>query len=127
LRAAAPAVERTAAPLEQVLSQTTPVLDYLRPYTAELGAFFGNLGSMVGTGDSLGRLARMSAIVSPSALATAPKAFVRLYDRLKSIDAVKLATGPHGINPYPKPGELLDPKPFTGTYPHVEAAPIPRR
>lgn len=123
----APTVTCTLPRLEQILSQANPMLAYLRPYTPELGAFFGNLGSIVSIGDTLGRLARMVEVVSASTLAASPPAVVELYQRLKDIGAVQFLTGRHGINPYPKPGTIANPDPFTGKYPRIQPAPIPKR
>lgn len=113
--------------MDRALAEANPAIAYLAPYREELGAFFANLGSMTSLGDSLGRLARLAPVVSVSTLATAPKEFLELYDRLKAIGAVGEATGRHGLNPHPAPGTITDPQPFRGRYPRVEAAPVPQR
>lgn len=125
-RASGP-VEELLRPVDETLAEVNPMLEYLAPYDRELAAFFANLGSMVGLGDSLGNLARLAPIVSVSALATAPKEFLEFYDRLKELGLVRTFTGAHGMNPFPAPGTIGDPRPFTGAYPRVEAARIPGR
>jgi phospholipid/cholesterol/gamma-HCH transport system substrate-binding protein len=107
--------------LDALLRQANPALTYLAPYSREVGSFFANVGTMNGIRDSVGQIGRVQAQVGENSLTflqpDARKALGVLLD-------AGLVTAAHsqGQNPYIKPGEIGAAKPFTGTYPQVQAA-----
>jgi phospholipid/cholesterol/gamma-HCH transport system substrate-binding protein len=95
-------------PAHEALRDLDPMLAYLSPYGLDLAAFLANFGAVFANTDEQG------------------VNYVRL---MPTVDARSvqspLAVGsvvPY-VNPYPKPGSLPNPGPFTGRYPRVERLP----
>jgi phospholipid/cholesterol/gamma-HCH transport system substrate-binding protein len=95
-------------PAQEVLRDIDPMLIYLKPYGLDLAAFLANFSAVFANTDERGMN------------------YVRL---MPTVDARSvqspIAVGsvmPY-LNPYPKPGSLPNPGPFTGRYPRVERLP----
>lgn len=102
---------RQLVPTAQVsLSDLDPMLSYLAPYGLDLGALFGSFGGAFDTVAEDG--------IFPLRLS----AFAEGTATLKELP-VKVDTPLSWEDPYPKPGALQTPRPFQGTYPHVEPSP----
>jgi phospholipid/cholesterol/gamma-HCH transport system substrate-binding protein len=91
------------------LSDIDPMLTYLAPYGLDTGVMFGNFaGSFDDAAEDGIYPLRLSVFAEgPTTVRELP---------------IKVKTPLEWNNPYPKPGELTQPKPFTGDYPHVERA-----
>lgn len=106
--------------LDALLRQANPALTYLKPYDKEFGSFFANVGTVNGVRDSVGQIARVQVQVSENTLTLlqpdARKALGVLLDAgiVKQFRSI-------GLNSYPKPGTIGDPKAFDGTYPQIQA------
>jgi phospholipid/cholesterol/gamma-HCH transport system substrate-binding protein len=110
-------------PLERVLREANPLLEYLSPYSAELGAFFSNLRSGVGAVDATGNLARAHLIVSESTVAGMPADLDAAYKALVETGAISEVRGARHNNPHPPPGGIERPTTFSGSYPRLEPLP----
>jgi len=93
--------------LEMLLSNVSPMIEYMQPYTLDLGSFFGNFG---GSFDE-----PIENSVQPVRLAPI---FNEYSVRNNPLDLTAL-NPLHWVNPYPDPRSALDPRPYQGTYPRV--------
>jgi len=102
---------RTLIPeAEVLLRDVNPMLEYLRPYGAEVGSFFANFGAAMDLQLPNGiRPVRLAMIFGEDSLAGKP---------------VPLNLNPFNwTNPYPSPGQANDPAPFEGPYPRLSREP----
>jgi phospholipid/cholesterol/gamma-HCH transport system substrate-binding protein len=95
-------------PAQEALRDVDPALGYIKPYGLDLAAFLANFGATFANTDERGLN------------------YVRLMPTAdaRSVQS-PLAAGsvvPY-LNPFPKPGSLPNPGPFTGRYPRVERLP----
>jgi phospholipid/cholesterol/gamma-HCH transport system substrate-binding protein len=104
------------APLEAFLRQANPFFAYMAPYWREVSTFFALDAASYQPTDALGHVARIALPVSRSNLSG-----VLTPEQDKALQALSGELDTRGNNAYPAPGEAGDPKPFTGTYPRVEA------
>lgn len=116
--AATPAVRG----LDDVLRQVNPALRHLKPYSRDMGAFFPNLGSAVGTRDAVGNVARVQLQFGESSFSGLGATARRALDAL--IEAGGL-TEVHQIrsDAYPEPGTIGAPAAPAGEYPRLAAKP----
>jgi phospholipid/cholesterol/gamma-HCH transport system substrate-binding protein len=120
--------DRLMTPLEALLRQANPLLAYISPYMREVASFFSGMRAESKYYDALGHYNRVGAVLSkslPVGLFT-PKQDAALKALLKT-GAVTRALETRGNNAYPKPGTMLHPTPFTGSYPRLHADPPYRR
>jgi phospholipid/cholesterol/gamma-HCH transport system substrate-binding protein len=112
-----------APALEAALRQSNPMLAYLAPYATELGAVFSNLRAATEANDSTGHYARLNYNFKPASVAGAltPAENQALQALIKG--GVLGAAGALQSNPYPKPGTLSHPVPFTGAYQRIQPDP----
>lgn len=92
---------------ELVLRDINPVLQYLKPYGRDFGAYIANFNAALAYTDEAGN----------HYLRLIPKVNERSVESPLSIDGLTYK------NPIAPPGAGGDPGPFTGKYPHVERAP----
>jgi phospholipid/cholesterol/gamma-HCH transport system substrate-binding protein len=119
-RASTPAVPA----LEALLRQADPALAYLKPYYKEAGGFlenFGTTGQITNaTGDYLGRCLCPISLQSYSGYTPVEQALVQALIKAGGLGGIANPTA----NALRQPGSLPDETaPFTGTYPHITAAP----
>lgn len=90
-------------PVDIALRDVNPMLTYLRPYARELTGFFVNFGQSLNTQNGVLKMVLVANEQSARGLplTTNPPVFDR-------------------TNPYPAPGSLNDPRPFSGQYPRVQ-------
>jgi phospholipid/cholesterol/gamma-HCH transport system substrate-binding protein len=104
--------------LDGLLRELHPILAYLAPYSRETAAFFTNFGSATSDYDATGALARVYAIASRSAYAGFTPQMRSAFDALSRAGAIGL-TAQQGTNPYPAPGGMANPAPYSGRYPRI--------
>jgi phospholipid/cholesterol/gamma-HCH transport system substrate-binding protein len=97
--------------LDGLLSDLSPMVDYMQPWTLDLGSFFGNFGASFDEPIENG--------VQPVRLAPI---FNEYSVRNNPLDLTTL-NPLHWVNPYPDAGGALDPHPYRGTYPRVQQDP----
>jgi phospholipid/cholesterol/gamma-HCH transport system substrate-binding protein len=122
LRPFATQTNRLMGPLEALLRQANPLLTYLSPYTREVASFLSGLRAESKYYDALGHYNRVGAIISkslPVGLFT-PAQDAALKALIKA-GAITRPLETRGSNPYPRPGMLMRPAPFTGSYPRLRA------
>lgn len=122
---ALPAFSRVAtnvvAPLSDSLRQLNPLVGYLGGYREELSVFLAQIAASTEATDTVGHLGRIMPVISRSALpGTLSTAEEQL---LKSLTDAAGSADTRGYNAYPKPGEAGKAKPFSGSYPRLEAEP----
>lgn len=122
LRAFSPHSTRAMPALDATLRQITPLLEYLSPYAADIAAFFSNTRSATGYYDATGNLARVLGVFAPNSLPVFTPEQARAFDSLVAAGALQPIVR-HGVNAYPAPGAIGEPKRFTGRYPRLEALP----
>jgi phospholipid/cholesterol/gamma-HCH transport system substrate-binding protein len=107
--------------LEGTLRQIDPMLAYLAPYATQFGAVFGNLQAATQAQSTISHYGRLSANVNYASLAGIlnPSEAAALQAILKS--GLIGSAGALQSNPYPAPGTVGHPVPFTGTYPRIQA------
>jgi phospholipid/cholesterol/gamma-HCH transport system substrate-binding protein len=93
--------------LQVLLSNVNPMVEYMQPWTLDLGSFFGNFGASFDEPIENG--------VQPVRLAPI---FNEYSVRNNPLDLTTL-NRLHWVNPYPSPGGALNPQPYRGTYPRV--------
>lgn len=113
LKGFSPKLQGMIQPLDSVLRQANPALDYLTPYQRDIGAFFGNVGSAVDYQDNHSNLARVFALLGPNNVAG-----ILTDSERKALNAlIKAGVGTFFQDPrnngYPKPG--------TGGKPNLES------
>jgi phospholipid/cholesterol/gamma-HCH transport system substrate-binding protein len=88
------------------LRELNPMARYLKPYGPELAQLLPNFGAAINHyGEDGGSYLYVRPSVTPYTVRSNP---------------VKLPQFLQGKNPYTAPGGLVDPRPFTGTYPRVQ-------
>jgi phospholipid/cholesterol/gamma-HCH transport system substrate-binding protein len=112
-----------ARPLAQQLgafdAQLGPLVSYLQPYSSDMGSFFASDYHQYK--DSIGHLVRIYNYVDSESLAVLSPALQAAIRNLEHLgDAIGLPRLDQ--NPYPAPGTIGHPQPFTGTYPRLQAA-----
>lgn len=100
-----------APQVDGLLSDLSPVVAYMQPWTLDLGSFFGNFGASFDEPIENG--------VQPVRLAPI---FNEYSVRNNPLDLTTL-NPLHWVNPYPDAGGALDPHPYRGTYPRVQQDP----
>lgn len=115
---------RTAEPevssLRAFLREAEPATSYLGLYSDDIGVFFAlnRLASNLDVGP--GRVLRVLFVAGLDTIPKLPReqqaAIQALFETGLLAPLVDV-----GVNPYPRPGTLGDPKPFTGSYPRVPA------
>lgn len=91
------------------LADVNPMLAFMAPYGRDLSAFIANWTAMMQNDDVNGHYLRIFPVLNEQSIKGNP---------------LPLNTGVlDKSNAYPKPGESINPGPFTGTYPHVERDP----
>ena len=109
LKAVSPAADQLAAlvpTLRTDLADLNPALSFLRPYGPDLAAFFVNWTDMLHSQDANGHFLRIFPVLNEGSYKGLP--IPLNYGVLDKSNA------------YPRPGESVNPGPFTGTYPRVE-------
>ncbi len=119
LRPASGSLRELVGPLDAVLRQANPIANFLKPYDRELAAFFSNVGDIV-SADAVGNRGRVFPVLNANSLTGLNSVPSRLVDALVSELGLQELYNP-GVNPYPKPGTVGDPKAGDGTYPAVAA------
>jgi phospholipid/cholesterol/gamma-HCH transport system substrate-binding protein len=109
--------------IDALLRQLNPAIAFLAPYNREIGAFFASNGSINQPADALGHVARVHAEVDARSLNTFTPAMRTLLEDLSKVGLVSLVQGDIGANPYPAPGTIANPQPFSGDVPGVNAEP----
>jgi len=97
--------------LDQLMSDVSPMVAYMEPWTLDLGSFFGNFGASFDRPIENG--------VQPVSLAPI---FNEYSIRNNPLDLTAL-NPLHWVNPYPDAGGALNPHPYRGTYPRVTQDP----
>jgi virulence factor Mce-like protein len=120
LPAATRSLKSVVGPLNGVLRQAGPTVDYLKTYSQQFGTFFANVGAAVDTTDALGARGRVFAMLGPSSLAGISQKYVDLADAFLGTGAFQRLLG-QKLNPYPKPTEVDNQGPFDGEYPIIRA------
>lgn len=97
---------RTLLPdADVLLADANPMLAYLAPYNRDVGAFFANFAATLASGDANGHIFRIMMGFNEQSFKGYP---------------VSTNIGPlNRSNPLPAPGSLQNPRPYSGTYPHV--------
>jgi phospholipid/cholesterol/gamma-HCH transport system substrate-binding protein len=91
------------------LADVNPMLAFIEPYGRDLSAFIANWTAMMQNDDVNGHYLRIFPVLNEQSIKGNPLPLnTGLLDK---------------SNAYPKPGESLNPGPFTGSYPHVERDP----
>lgn len=107
-------------PLDAFLRQANPFLGYLKPYSKEIGTWFGSVGSAVGFKDAYGYKGRVFAMVSPEDYTNFTA------DQKRLLGALMGALPAGGLKPqsnvFPKPGDPGQERPFDGGYTRVQAS-----
>lgn len=94
----------------EALRDLNPMLNYLRNYGADIGAFAANFGAAMDTPMENGvRPVRLAPVFNTNTVHGNPL----------QLDGAPL----WWKNPYPKPGHVGKPQPFTGEYPRLEREP----
>lgn len=96
---------RLVPPARVALADVNPMLAYLQPYGADLGAFFSNVAGQFRQSDANGHYLRAFVIANEQSVKSLPFA-----TNLGALDK---------SNAYPAPGQAADPGPFDGTYTRV--------
>jgi phospholipid/cholesterol/gamma-HCH transport system substrate-binding protein len=109
--------------LDATLRELNPFVTYLAPYNQEFGSFFGNVGSAVNLVDAVGHIARVVPVEGQQSIANLNAGELQLLNTLESYNSVQLLPSHEQANSYPKPGQVGNPQPYSGVYPHVNAAP----
>ena len=109
---------RLTKPLEAFLRQANPFFAYIAPYGKEIATFFALPGASFQPTDALGHVARIILPLSRSNLAGALTA-----EQEKQLQQLSGPMDTRGTNAYPPPGGAGNPKPYSGTYPRLEAEP----
>ena len=109
---------RLTKPLEAFLREANPFFAYIAPYGKEIATFFALPGASFQPTDALGHVARIILPLSRSNLAGALTA-----EQEKQLQQLSGPMDTRGTNAYPAPGAAGDPKPYSGTYPRLEAEP----
>lgn len=102
---------RTLVPgAELMLRDINPMLAYMKPYGRDVGAMIASFGASFDLAVENGiRPIRLSPIFNSASLRGNP---------------LPMTIDPnHWNNPYPTPGQMENPAPFSGEYPRVERAP----
>jgi phospholipid/cholesterol/gamma-HCH transport system substrate-binding protein len=105
-----------AAPLGSFLRQANPLFAYLVPYAREMSTFFALPAASFQQTDALGHVARILLPISRSDLSG-----VLTPDEEQQLQALDAPFDTRGTNAYPVPAGAGDPKPFSGSYPRLEA------
>ncbi len=92
-------------PARVALADLNPMLAYLQPYGADLGAFFSNFSANLRQSDANGHYLRVFSIANEQSLRSLP-----YTTNVGALDK---------SNAYPRPGQAASPGPFTGTYTRV--------
>lgn len=100
---------RLVPPARVALADVNPMLAYLQPYGADLGAFFSNFSANMRQSDANGRYLRAFVIANEQSLKSLPYA-----TNTGSLDK---------SNAYPAPGQAAQPGPFEGNYTRVVEEP----
>lgn len=91
------------------LADVNPMLSYLRPYGHDLAGFFSTTEPAAALAPN-GWLSRLQPVLNDKSVRGVPLDTNELINRM---------------NPYPAPGSLEEPGPFTGEYPRVEREETP--
>jgi phospholipid/cholesterol/gamma-HCH transport system substrate-binding protein len=101
--------------LEASVRNLVPLLSYAAPRTNGIVSFFSNFAGLTAHGDSDGAWARFAIMFEPGEVADTPRP-ATCYPE----DDVSVNTG-LCHNPYPGPGDALDPEPYQPhSYPHLK-------
>lgn len=100
---------RLVPPARVALADVNPMLAYLQPYGADLGAFFSNVSANMRQSDANGHYLRAFVIANEQSLRSLPYA-----TNTGTLDK---------SNAYPAPGQAAEPGPYEGTYPRVVEEP----
>lgn len=124
LRPFARALTPAVPALDDLLRQLQPMATYLKPYSADAGAFFAANGAMLSYRDKFGGAARIFNTIDIDSYAGFTPEMRKAVDRLQALGALAVENFPRkGRNAYPAPGAIGSPAPFDGTYPRVQARP----
>jgi phospholipid/cholesterol/gamma-HCH transport system substrate-binding protein len=115
LKRFSPRLERAIQPIDSVVRQANPFLEYVTPYQREIGAFFGNVGSAVDIQDNISNMAHLLLLFGPSNF---PGVLTENEQR-----AVKALIDAGAIGKfYNVPKHNSYPKPGSGVHPSQESA-----
>ncbi|MEA2167481.1 MAG: phospholipid/cholesterol/gamma-HCH transport system substrate-binding protein [Solirubrobacteraceae bacterium] len=107
-------------PLDAVLRQASPAVNFLKAYKMQIATFFSNVGALTDSRDALGARGRVFALGGPATIAAIDPKYKALADAFLGTGAFEALTGTH-FNAYPTAPQLEDPGPMVGTYPVVRA------
>ena len=123
LRAFASVAVPLLAPLQGTLRQIDPMLAYLAPYAAELGAVFANVGAATNYQSAISYYGRLSTNINYASIAgVLNPAEAKAMQAILQSGLLGSAGALHS-NPYPAPGTVGHPIPFTGSYDRLQADP----
>lgn len=124
LRPLSDALRPTLHSADELLRQANPMLRYIEPYSRELGAFFSHAGSWANGTDATDNVGRVHISVGPQTLAMMRPEVRDAVNGLLDATGISKLYRPRE-NPYPKADSMNSPQPFDGSYPSIEADPLP--
>ncbi len=114
-------LEPAIGALDAFLRQTGPAAGYLEPFSKEIGTMFANNGDAFQLKDATGNIGRVHGLYSYSSLTAFSPEMRKAMGILTELGALGITDG-EGLNAYPKPGDVADPKKFSGKVARVEPA-----
>ncbi len=107
-------------PLDAVLRQINPAAAYLKPYSADISAFFSNVPAIIDDRDALGLKGRVYSLVGPNQYTNLTREQREILDTLLKVSGGNQLLN-FQTNPYPKPGAVGKEEAGDGSYTRVEA------
>ncbi|WP_205696488.1 MlaD family protein [Conexibacter sp. SYSU D00693] len=104
--------------LDTFLRQAGPAVDYLSPFSKEIGTMFANNGDVFSRKDALGHYGRVHTVFSYNSLTAFSPELRKAMQILTNLGANEILNAERD-NSYPKPGDLSNPREFSGSYPRV--------